>query len=151
MGDRPGGKYRQGVCFDIKEGRGVKRMPQLEGLDHRLRQGTRCATGESSDRNGYHANCRNKCKCAQALQFNRYNLCDRHRESKVVHYDEARLLRVRGGSEAAGKIRFPLMEEGYLRSRVVRMDLAEDAAWMEGMVAKALQAKAARWDREGFN
>lgn len=43
-----------------------------------------------------------KCRCAQNLQLNRHNLHGQHSESKmVVHPDEARLLRIRGGSEAA--------------------------------------------------
>jgi WD40 repeat protein len=42
-----------------------------------------------------------------------------------------------------GKIRFPLMDEEYLRSRVVGMSPADDAEWMEGVVAEALRAKAA--------
>jgi hypothetical protein len=41
------------------------------------------------------------------------------------------------------KIRFPLMEEEYLRSWVVGMAPAEDAEWMQGIVAEALEAKAA--------
>ena len=49
-----------------------------------------------------------------------------------------------------GKIRFPLMEEGYLRSRVVGMAPAEDVEWMEGVVAEALRAKAARGDGAVF-
>ena len=49
-----------------------------------------------------------------------------------------------------GKTRFPRMEEGYLRSRVVHMAPAEDTKWMEGVVKEALWAKAARWDGEGF-
>ncbi len=44
------------------------------------------------------------------------------------------------------KIRFPLMEEGYLRRRVVGVAPAEEAEWMEGVVAEALRAKAARGD-----
>ena len=48
-----------------------------------------------------------------------------------------------------GKIRFPQMEEGYLRSRVVGMAPAEDAEWMEGVVAEALRAKAAQEDGNG--
>jgi hypothetical protein len=48
------------------------------------------------------------------------------------------------------KIRFPLMEEEYLRSRVVAMAPAQDAEWMEGVVAEALLAKAARGDGGGF-
>jgi hypothetical protein len=54
------------------------------------------------------------------------------------------------GRELVGKIRFPLMEEGYLRSRVVGMAPTEDAKWMEGVVAEALRAKAARGDGLGF-
>jgi WD40 repeat protein len=38
------------------------------------------------------------------------------------------------------------MDEGYLRGRVVGMAPAEDAEWMEGVVAEALRAKAARGD-----
>jgi hypothetical protein len=54
------------------------------------------------------------------------------------------------GRGLVGKIRFPLMEEGYLRSRVVGMAPAEDAEWMEGVVAEALRAKAARGAGDGF-
>jgi hypothetical protein len=54
------------------------------------------------------------------------------------------------GRGLVGKIRFPLMEEGYLRSRVVGMAPAEDAEWMEGVVAEALRAKAAHGDGGGF-
>ncbi len=56
------------------------------------------------------------------------------------------------GRGLVGKIRFPLMEEGYLRSLVVGMAPVEDAEWMEGVVAEALRAKAAReaGEREGF-
>jgi hypothetical protein len=53
------------------------------------------------------------------------------------------------GRGLVGKIRFPLMEEGYLRSRVVGMAPAEEKQWMEGVVAEALRAKAAREDGEG--
>jgi WD40 repeat protein len=49
------------------------------------------------------------------------------------------------------KIRFPLMAEWYLRSRVVGIAAASDAAWMEDVVAEALRAKAARWDGAGFD
>jgi hypothetical protein len=48
------------------------------------------------------------------------------------------------------KIRFPLMEEWYLRSRVVGMAPAEDAEWMAGVVAEALQARAALSAGSGF-
>jgi hypothetical protein len=54
------------------------------------------------------------------------------------------------GRGLVGRIRFPLMEEGYLRSRVVGMAPAGEEEWMEGVVAEALQAKAARVDGEGF-
>jgi hypothetical protein len=54
-----------------------------------------------------------------------------------------------GGRGLVGCIRFPLMEEGYLRSRVVGMAPAEETEWMKGMVAEALRAKAARENR-GF-
>ena len=49
-----------------------------------------------------------------------------------------------GGFGVARMIRFPLMEEGYLRNRVAGM---VDREWMEHMVAEALRAQAAR--REG--
>ena len=55
------------------------------------------------------------------------------------------------GLGLVGKIRFPLMEEGYLRSRVVGMAPAEEAEWMEGVVAEALRAKAARGDCAGLD
>jgi WD40 repeat protein len=42
------------------------------------------------------------------------------------------------------------MEEGYLLSRVVGTAPAEEEEWMEGVVAKALQAKAASGDGAGF-
>jgi hypothetical protein len=51
------------------------------------------------------------------------------------------LLRGRG---LLRKIRFPLMEEGYLRSQLAGMAPAEDAEWMAGLVAEALRAKASR-------
>ncbi len=54
------------------------------------------------------------------------------------------------GRGLVGKIRFPLMEEGYLRSRVVGTAPAEDAEWMHGVVAEALRARAARGDGGGF-
>ena len=54
------------------------------------------------------------------------------------------------GSGLVEKIRFPLMEEGYLRSRVVGMSPAEEAEWMEDVVAEALRAKAARRDGKEF-
>ena len=54
------------------------------------------------------------------------------------------------GRGLVGRIRFPLMDEGYLRSRVVGMAPAEDAEWMEGVVAEALRAKAARGDGSGI-
>ena len=54
------------------------------------------------------------------------------------------------GRGLLGKIRFPLMEEEYLRSRVVGMAPAEDAEWMEGVVAEALRAKAARGSSKRF-
>ncbi len=47
------------------------------------------------------------------------------------------------GRGLVGKIRFPLMEEEYLR-RVAGMAPAEEAKWMEGVVAEAIRAKAAR-------
>jgi hypothetical protein len=40
------------------------------------------------------------------------------------------------------KIRFPLMDEGYLRSRAAAMLPAEQAGWVEGLVAEALAARA---------
>ena len=55
--------------------------------------------------------------------------------------------RRRGLSGLVERIRFPLMEEEYLRTRVVGMAPAEDAEWMEGIVAEALRAKAARASR----
>jgi hypothetical protein len=58
--------------------------------------------------------------------------------------------RGRGLPGLVGKIRFPLMEEGYLRSRMVGLAPAEDAEWMVSVVAEALRAKAARQDRVGF-
>ena len=48
------------------------------------------------------------------------------------------------GRELVAKVRFPLMEEGYLRSRVLGMAPAKHAEWMEFVVAEALRAKAAR-------
>ena len=54
------------------------------------------------------------------------------------------------GRGLVGKIRFPLMEEGYLRSKVVGMAPAEERAWMKRVVAEALRAKAAQGDGEGF-
>ena len=54
------------------------------------------------------------------------------------------------GRGLVGKIRFPLMEEGYLRTRAAGMAPAEEAEWMEGVVGEALRAKAARGDGEGF-
>ena len=47
------------------------------------------------------------------------------------------------------KIRFPLMKEEYLQRRVVDMVPAEDAEWMEGVVAEALRAKDARLREDG--
>ena len=47
------------------------------------------------------------------------------------------------GRALVKKIRFPLMKEEYLRTRVVGMAPAEDAEWMEGIVEEALRAKAA--------
>ena len=44
-----------------------------------------------------------------------------------------------GARAGAGKVRFALMEEEYLRDRVVGMAPAEDAEWMEGVVAEELQ------------
>ena len=61
--------------------------------------------------------------------------------------------RVQGQARGRGlvrKIRFPLMEEGYLRTRAAGMAPAEEAEWMEGVVGEALRAKAARGDGEGF-
>ena len=60
---------------------------------------------------------------------------------------------MRGAARAAGvldvvsKVRFPLMGDEYLKSRVVEMVGAEDAEWLTGIVDEALQAKKAR--REG--
>jgi hypothetical protein len=54
------------------------------------------------------------------------------------------------GRGLVGKIRFPLMEEVYLRSQVVGMMPAEDAEWMEEIVGEALRAKAAGSDGKGF-
>jgi hypothetical protein len=54
------------------------------------------------------------------------------------------------GLVGLGKIRFPLMKEGYLRSRVVEMAPEEAAEWIKGVVAEALGAKAARRDGRGF-
>ena len=47
------------------------------------------------------------------------------------------------------KMRFPLIEEVYLRTRVVGMAPAEDKEWMEGIVAEALRAKTAQASRRG--
>ncbi len=52
-----------------------------------------------------------------------------------------------GWRGVAGKIRFPLMGEEYLRNRVLGMVGGEDGEWMAGVVAEALRAKEAR--REG--
>jgi F-box/WD-40 domain protein 7 len=52
--------------------------------------------------------------------------------------------------ELVGKIRFPLMEEGYLRTRVVAMAPAEEAEWMARVVAEALRSKAAQWGGDRF-
>ena len=46
--------------------------------------------------------------------------------------------------ELVRMVRFPLMAEEYLRDSVVNMAPAEDAGWIEGVVAEALQAKSAR-------
>jgi hypothetical protein len=43
--------------------------------------------------------------------------------------------------ELVRKVRFPLMDGEYLRSRVVGMLAAEDDEWIKGVVAEALQAK----------
>jgi hypothetical protein len=54
------------------------------------------------------------------------------------------------GRGLVGKIRFPLMEEAYLRSLVVGMAPAEDAEWMQAVVAEALAARAALAGGGGF-
>jgi hypothetical protein len=65
-----------------------------------------------------------------------------------------RTLRAEGGQARGGglvgKIRFPLMEEGYLRSRVVGMAPKEEAILMKGFVAEALLAKAAQVAGKSF-
>ena len=48
------------------------------------------------------------------------------------------------GRGVTEKIRFPLMQEEYLRSHVAGMVDGEDGEWMERVVAEALRAKAAR-------
>ena len=50
------------------------------------------------------------------------------------------------GQGLVGKVQFPLIEEGYLRDLVVGMAPVENAEWMEGVVAEALQANVARRD-----
>ncbi len=51
------------------------------------------------------------------------------------------------GHGVVGKIRFPLMEEQYLRNRVAESVCEEHQEWMARVVLEALRAKAAR--REG--
>ena len=53
----------------------------------------------------------------------------------------------RRGRGVVGRIRFPLMEEEYLRDRVAESVCEEHQEWMAGVVLEALRAKAAR--REG--
>ncbi len=50
------------------------------------------------------------------------------------------------GCGLVGKIRFPLIVEGYLLCLVVGMAPAEEAKWMEYVVVDALLAKAALAD-----
>jgi hypothetical protein len=51
----------------------------------------------------------------------------------------------------AGMVRFPLMGEEYLATRVVGMAGGEDAEWAAGVVAEALRAKAARRAGSAFH
>ena len=50
------------------------------------------------------------------------------------------------GRALLAKIRFPLMNEGYLRSRVTAALPAEHAGWIDGLVGEALRSKAAGAD-----
>ena len=68
----------------------------------------------------------------------------------VCDWRRAAAGQARGGRRLLEKIRFPLMEEEYLRSRVVGMAPADEAEWMGGVVAEALRAKAARDGGGGF-
>ena len=54
------------------------------------------------------------------------------------------------GCGLAAKVRFPLMEEGYLQGRVKGMAPAKDPERMEGVVAEALLARAARREGKDF-
>jgi hypothetical protein len=54
------------------------------------------------------------------------------------------------GRQLVEKIRFPLMDEGYLLGRVVGMAPAEDAEFVGGVVVEALRAKVARGDGAAF-
>ena len=52
--------------------------------------------------------------------------------------------------DAVSKVRFPLMEKGYLRDRAVSMAPANCAEWIRNAVVEALQAKAARAEGREF-
>ena len=55
------------------------------------------------------------------------------------------------GRELLRKIRFPLMDEAYLASTVPAALPAEHADWIEGLVAEALRARAARQAGAAFH